>query len=116
LNNDQHGQKTKTDGETLDKVLTMYHKLRGNDRIVTLNMIAAEIWRMDSGFKGLSLSTIHCQIYRHLRKYGGVHRHVTHVAQNTRYNEGVKAGCVDFVKASDIINIGETYVEFDLFG
>jgi hypothetical protein len=45
------------------------------------------------------------------------------VAHNTRYEEGIKAGYVDFVntgrkggkyKASDIVNIDENNVDFDL--
>jgi hypothetical protein len=117
------GKKPKTDGHTLDKVMTMYRELRDNDRIVTLNMLAADVRRMDIGSKDLSLSTIHRQIYPHLRKYVVIPRHVTHVAQNTIYDEGIKAGYVAFVnaglkagkyKASDIVNIGETNVDFYL--
>jgi ABC-type lipoprotein export system ATPase subunit len=37
------GRKPKIDDDTLDKVLTMYHKLRDNDHIFTLNMFAAEV-------------------------------------------------------------------------
>jgi hypothetical protein len=78
---------------------------------------------MESGSKDPSLSAIHHQIYRHLRKYGVFRRRVTRVAQNTRYDEGVKAGYVAFInagltagkyKASDIVNIHETNVDFDL--
>jgi hypothetical protein len=102
----------------------MYWELRDNDRIVTLNMLAAEVRRMDSGSNDLSLSAIRRRIYRHLRKYGGVHHCITRVAQNKRYDEGVKAGYVAFVdvgltagkyKTSDIVSIDETNVEFDLF-
>jgi hypothetical protein len=108
---------------TLDNVLTMYRELRDNDRIVTLNMIVAEVRRMDSGSKDLHLSAIHCQIYRHLRKYGVIGCHITHVAQNTKHDEDVKSGYVAFVnaglkaetyKASGIVNIDEMNVDFDL--
>jgi hypothetical protein len=101
----------------------MYRELRDDDRIVTLIMLAAEVHRMDSGSKDLSLSAIHCQIYRHVCRYGVIRHRVTRVAQNTRYEEGIKAGYVDFVntglnggkyKASDIVNIDETNVEFEL--
>jgi hypothetical protein len=119
-----NGIRPKTDTHTLDKVLTSYRELRDNDRIVTLNMIAAEVRRMESGSKDLSLSAILHQIYRHLRKYGVVRRIVTRVAQNTRYYEGINAGYFAFVKAglkagnykaSDIVNIGETNLNFHLF-
>jgi hypothetical protein len=71
----------------------------------------------------LSLAAIGHQINRHLRKYGVIHHCVTHVAQNTRYDEGVNAGNVALVnaglklgkyKVSHIVNIGETNVDFDL--
>jgi hypothetical protein len=117
------GRRPKTGAETLDKMLTMYWELRDNDRIVTLNMRAAEVRRMDSGSKDLSLSAIRRRIYRQLRKYGGVRRRVTRVAQNTRCDEGFKVGYVAFenagiaagkYKASDIVNIDETNVGVDL--
>jgi hypothetical protein len=114
-----------TDGETVDKMLTMYHKFRDNDCIITLNIIAAEAWRMESRVKDLYLGAIHHRIYRQLCKYGVIRHRVTHVAQITRYDESVKTGDVVFVNAglkvdtykasdSDIVNIDETYVEFDL--
>jgi hypothetical protein len=118
-----NGRRPKKGTETLDKVLTMYQELRASDRSFTLNMLADEVRRMDSGSKDLSLSAIRRRIYRHLRKYGVFRRHVTRVAQNTRYDEGVKAGYVAFVsawltvgkyKASDIVNIDEMNVDFDL--
>jgi hypothetical protein len=37
------GRKPRTDGDNLDKVLTIYRELRDNDCIVTLNMIAADV-------------------------------------------------------------------------
>jgi hypothetical protein len=49
--------------------------------------------------KYLSLNAICHQIYRHLRKYGAVGRCITRMAQNTRYDEGIKAGYVAFVNA-----------------
>jgi hypothetical protein len=100
-----------------------HRELRDNDRIVTLNMIAAKVRRMDSVSRDLSFSAIRRRIYWHLCKNGVICHRVTHVAQNTRYDEGVKAGFVAFVnavpksgkyKASDIVNIDETNVHFDL--
>jgi hypothetical protein len=86
-----------TDTEALDKVLLMYRELRGNDRIVTLNMIVAEVRRMDSGSKDLSLSAIQHQICWHLCKYNAVRHRATHMSQHMRYDEGFKAGYVAFV-------------------
>jgi hypothetical protein len=86
-------------------------------------MLAAELRRMNRGSKGLYLSAIHRRIYRHLRKYDAVRLRVTRVEQNTRYDEGIKVGYVAFVnagltagkyKASDIVNIDEMNVDFDL--
>jgi hypothetical protein len=88
-----------------------------------MNMLAAEVQRIDRGVKDLSLDAIHRQIYLHLRKYGIFHRRVTRLAHDTRYDEGVTAGYVDFVnaglkggkyKASEIVNIDETNIDFDL--
>jgi hypothetical protein len=76
--------------------MIMYRELRDNNRVVTLNMIAAEVRQMDSGSSYLSLSAIRRQIYRQLCKYGVVRRCVTRVAQNTRYDEGIKAGMLLF--------------------
>jgi hypothetical protein len=78
---------------------------------------------MDSGVKDLSLTSIYHRIYRHLRKYGVIRRRVIRVAQNKIYDEGSKAGYVAFVnagleagkyKTSDIVNIDENNVDFDL--
>jgi hypothetical protein len=52
------GRKPKTDGDTLDKVMTIYREFMDHDHIVTLNMLASEVRRMDSGAKDLSISTI----------------------------------------------------------
>jgi hypothetical protein len=58
-----------------------------------------------------------------LCKYGVARHHVTHVAQNARYDEGIKDGYIAFVNAglkagkykdSDIVNIDETNVDFNL--
>jgi hypothetical protein len=120
---DHNGKRPKMGTKTLQNLLTMYRELRDNDHIVTLNMLAAKVWRMDSGSKDLSLSALRRRIYWHLHKCGVVRRCVARVTQKTRYDEGFKAGYVAFVntglkagkyKASDIVNIDETNVDFDL--
>jgi hypothetical protein len=110
---------TKTDSDTLDKVLTMYSESRGNFRIITLNMLASEVRHIVSGIKDLCLSaSSHC-LYRHLFKYGVVHHRVTHGAQHTRHDEGVDDGHVKFLnsgfkagkyKASDTVKIDKTNI------
>jgi hypothetical protein len=118
-----HSGQKPTESDILDRVLTMYHGSRDNDRIVTLNMLVAEVRRMDSGVKDLSRSAILHRIYRNLCKDGTTRNIVTRVAHNTRYDAGAKAGYVAFVntvlkvgnyKASDIVNVDETNIDFDL--
>jgi transposase-like protein len=108
---------------TLQKILTMYQELRDRDRIVALNLLAVELKRLDRSVQGLSLTAIRRRIWRHIKKHGVVRRRVTHVAQNTRYEQSVIQGWVSYVnhsikignyKACDVVNIDETNVDFDL--
>jgi hypothetical protein len=101
----------------------MYRELRGRDRIVTLNLLAAELKRLNRSVQCLSLGAIRCHIWRHIKKYGVVRRCVTHVSQNTRYEQSVIQGWVSYVNhsikignynACDVANIDETNVDFDL--
>jgi transposase-like protein len=78
-----------TEKYTLQKILTMYQEMRDKDLIVTLNLLAAELKRLDRSVQGLSLTAILCRIWRHIKKHGVVWRCVTHVAQNTRYEQSV---------------------------
>jgi transposase-like protein len=112
-----------TEKDTLQKILTMYCELRDRDRIVTLNILAAEMKRLDRSVQGLSLAAIWRRLLRHIKKHGVVRRSVTHMAQNTRYEQSVIQGWVSYVnhsikignyKACDVINIDETNVYFDL--
>jgi hypothetical protein len=72
-----------TEKDTLHKILTMYRELRDRDQTVTLNLLAAELKRLDRSVQGLSLGAIQRRIWRHVKKHGGVRRRVTHVAQNS---------------------------------
>jgi hypothetical protein len=91
--------------------------------VVTLNRLADELKRMDETVAGLSLALIRWRIYWHLKKYGIVRQHVTRVAQNMRYDQAGVNGYIQYVKeaitagkykASDIVNIYEMNVDFDL--
>jgi hypothetical protein len=101
----------------------MYRELRDRDRIVTLNILAAELKRLDRSVQGLSLGAIRHHIWRHIKKHGVVRRPVIHVAQNTRYEQSGIQGWVYYVnhsikignyKACDLVNIDETSVKFYL--
>jgi hypothetical protein len=101
----------------------MYRDRRDQDRVVTLNLLDAELKRLDPGARNVTMPALHRWINRHLIKFGVVRRRVTRVAQNTRNDMTVKAGYVAFVnegvnagkyRACDIVNIGKTNIDFDL--
>jgi hypothetical protein len=101
----------------------MYRELRDRDRIITLNLISAELKRLDRSVQGISLGAIRRHIWRHINKHGVVQRRVTHVDQNTRYDQSVIQGWVSYVdrsikignyKACDVVNIDETNVNLDI--
>jgi hypothetical protein len=117
------GRKPKTINSTLGIILKMYRDLRDQDRVVTLNLLAAELKRLDPGARNVTMPALRRRINRHLIKFGVVRRRVTRVAQNTRHDMTVKAGYVAFVnegikagkyRACDIVNIDETNIDFDL--
>jgi hypothetical protein len=117
------GRKPKTIYSTLGIILKMYRDLREQDRVVTLNLLAAELKRLDPGARNVIMPALRRLINRHLIKFGVVRQCVTHVAQNTRHDMTVKAGYVAFVnegvkagkyRACDIVNINETNIDFDL--
>jgi hypothetical protein len=112
-----------TEKDKLQKILTMYWELRNRDRIFTLNILAAELKRLDRSVQGLSLGVICRCIWRHIKKHGIVRCRVTRVSQNTRYEQSDVQGWVSCVnhsikignyKACDMVNIDETNVNFDL--
>jgi hypothetical protein len=111
-----------TEKESLHKILTMYRELRDRNRIVTLNILAAELKRLDRSVQGLPLAAIQRHIWHHIKKHGIVWGRVTHVAQNTRYEQSVMQGWVFYAnhtikignyKACGMVNIDETKVDFD---
>jgi hypothetical protein len=53
-----HGRAPWTEKDTLQKILTMYQDLRDRDQIVTLNLLAAELKRLDRSVQCLYLGTI----------------------------------------------------------
>jgi hypothetical protein len=112
-----------TEAESLHKILTMYWELIDMDLIITLNLLAAELKRLDRSVKGLSLAAIWHHSWHHIKKHGVVQHHVTHVAQNTRYKQSIIQGWVSYVnqsikignyKVCGVVNIDETNVDFDL--
>jgi hypothetical protein len=117
------GRAPRKEKDTLHKILTIYQELRDRDQIVTLNLIDTELKRLDRYVQGLSLTSIRCRIWLHIKKHGVVRRRVTHVAQNTHYEQSVIQGWVSYVnhyikienyKACDVVNIDETNINFDL--
>jgi hypothetical protein len=101
----------------------MYRELRDRDRIVTLNILAAELKRLDRSVQGMYLADIQCHIWCHTKTHGVVWCRVTHVAQNTRYEQSIIQGWVSYTnhtiktgnyKACDVVNIDETNFDFDL--
>jgi hypothetical protein len=101
----------------------MYHDLREQNRVDTLNLLAVELKRLDPGAKNVNMPALRRRINRHLIKFGVVRQCVTRVAQNTRHDVTAKAGYVAFVnegikagkyRACDIVNIDETNIDFDL--
>jgi hypothetical protein len=93
-----------TEVDPLHKILTMYQELTYRDRIVTLNLLAAELKRLNRSVQGLSLAAIRCRIWHHIKKHGVVRRRMTHLAQNTRYEQSIIQGWFSYVNRS--IEIG----------
>jgi hypothetical protein len=117
------GRKPKTIDNTLGIILKMFRDLREQDRFVTLNLLAAELKRLDSGARNVTIPALRRLINSHIIKFGVVRQLVTCVSQNTRHDMTVKAGYVAFVnegvkagkyRACDIVNIDETNINFDL--
>jgi hypothetical protein len=101
----------------------MYRELRDGDRIFALNILAAELKRLDRSVQCLYLAAIPRRIFGHIKKHGVVQRCVIHVAQNTRFEQSIIQGWVYYVnhtikignyKACDVVNIEETNVDFDV--
>jgi hypothetical protein len=117
------GRKPKTVEDTLGIIFKMYRDLRERDRVVTLNLLAAELKRLDPGVRTVIIYALRPWINRHLIKFGIIRRRVTRVALNTRHDMNMTAGYVAFVNegfsaekdlACDIVNIDETNIDFDL--
>jgi hypothetical protein len=117
------GRKPKTVDDTLGIIVNTYRDLCERDRVVTLNLLAAELKRLDPGSRTVTMPARRPRINRHIIKFGFVRRRVTRVAQKTRHDMTVKAGYVAFVneglkagkyRACDIVNIDEINIDFDL--
>jgi hypothetical protein len=112
-----------TEKDTLQKILTMHRELRDRDWIITLNLLAAELKRLDRSVQGLYLAAIRRHIWCHIKKHGIVQRSVTQQAQTTQYEQSFIQVLVSYVNhsinignynACDVVNIDETNVNFDL--
>jgi hypothetical protein len=112
------GRAPMTEVDSLHKILTMYR-----DHIVTLNLLAAELKRLDSFVQCLYLAAMRHHMWRHFKKHGAVRRRMMHVAKNIRYKQIGIQGWVSYVnqyikignyKSCDVFNIHETNIDFDL--
>jgi hypothetical protein len=88
----QQGRAPWTEKGTLHKMLKMYRELRYRDRIVTLNLLAAELKILDRFVQGLSLAATWRRIWHHTKNHVFFRRRVTHAAQNTRYEQSIIQG------------------------
>jgi hypothetical protein len=78
----------------------MHRELIDRDRIITLNLLSAELKRLARSVQGLSLAATRNHIWHHIKKHGVVRRRVTHVAQNTRDEQSIIQGWVYYVNQS----------------
>ena len=111
------------DVEKYDELKLYFENLRNMDRIVTVGMLCLELKRIS--MSDAPISSLRKQIYRWIGNKSIVHRRVTHVAQNTRYDEDVIKNFVEYVNgqiatgqysASNIVNIDETNIYYDMTG
>jgi transposase-like protein len=66
------GRKPKTIDSTLGIILKMYRDLREQDRVVTFNLLAAELKQLDPGARNVITPALRLRINRHLIKFGVV--------------------------------------------
>lgn len=107
-----------------DELKLYYDNLRNMNRIVTVGMLCYELKRLRPDLTG-NFTVLRKRIYRWLSSEQIVQRRVTHVAQNTRYEEEIMILFVTYVneqihtgsfKVDDIVKIDETNIQFDMTG
>jgi hypothetical protein len=96
----------------LEHVKGVYGDLRERDWVVTLTLLAHDLWRHNLFLKELSVYSVHRRSYQHLVKQCVVRRLITRVAHNTRYDQDVKHVYVsdinDRYRPQDIVLTYET--------
>jgi hypothetical protein len=116
------GKRTVHGGETFRKLRLFYDNLKLQDRPVTVQVLTLELARM-LGEGAPPLKTLYYRVYRWRLSENIVQRRVTHVAQNTRFEQSVIDNFVQYVNQqtvvgqydpSRIVNIDETNIYFDL--
>jgi len=102
-----------------------YEELRGQDRLVSVNMLCYELKRLKPSLEGVSMEALRNRVGRWRARENIAHRKFTHVAQNTRFNEIVINDFVVYVNeqisiggynGDGIVNIDETNIFFDSVG
>jgi hypothetical protein len=99
------GRKPNTIDDTLGIILKMYRDLREQYRVVTLNLLATELKRLDPGPRNVTMPALCRHINRHNIKFGVVRRSASSVAQNTPDAMTVKTGYVAFVNKERLESI-----------
>jgi hypothetical protein len=75
------GRAPTTEADTLLNILTMYRKIKYRDHIVTLNLLAAELKRLDRYIQVLSLAAIWHHMWCLIRNHGIVLHHLRDAAK-----------------------------------
>ena len=114
------GPKPSSEGWT--ELREFYDNLREQGRLCTVKHLAYEYARITNS--NASMETIFFRVNRWRKRENLVYRRVTHVAQNTRYNQTVIDDFVLYTNeqissgkysASEIVNMDETNVYFNCF-
>ena len=120
----QNGRPQKQAG-WYDQLKLYYDNICNTGWVVTVGMMVYELKRLDPLLVDADTKVLSKRLYRWLRSEGIVQRCVTHVAQNKRYEASVIDEFVVYVNEqivsgnfgpSEIVNIDETNIEFDMIG
>jgi hypothetical protein len=119
-----HTGTRRVDGNKFDAIREFIERIRETDRVVTCGMMCIEFKRLYPE-EEVEVRVLKKRIYRWLKIDHLVKRRVTHVAQNTRYEEEIIQQFTSYVNeqiaergfcGEDIVNIDETNIEFDMVG
>jgi transposase-like protein len=101
-----------------------YDNLLNQDRIVSAGMLCYQFKRNNPTIE-IEFGALRQRVYRWLRSEHIVQRRVTHVSQNTRFDQSKINDFVNYVNeqitngaytADDVVNIDETNIMFDMTG